>query len=407
MLSALLVSLREGLEAALVVGICLVYLQKIGRPELRRAVWYGVLAALAASLAGAVLLERFAVNQEWVEGVLMLVAAALLVSMIVWMRRVARTLRRDIEGKVNEFAGRGRFAALGLFAFVFAMVVREGIETVIFLSAVALNTEGLLLAVGTSLGLAAAVVIGILFFKGALPIPLHRFFQVTSVMLMVIAVQLILTGIHELSEAEAIPSGPWMMHLLGPIVRNEVFFFVVLLAVAAWLLGRELLQRRAQGGEQRWVAAATATALVALVALAAEHIYARNDIALAPVQVIEADGDAVRIPISWVDDGALHRFRLTHDRTSIRFIIVEKPDGHLVAALEACSICGAHPYHQEGAHIICHNCAAAIPLGFVDSPGGCNPIAVASRTEGDDLVIPVEGLLVGKKYFTGQNGHQH
>lgn len=407
MLSALLVSLREGLEAALVVGICLVYLQKIGRPELRRAVWYGVTAALAASLLGAMLLERFAVNQEWVEGVLMLVAAGLLVSMIVWMRRIARTLRRDIEGKVGQLAGRGRFAALGLFTFVFAMVVREGIETVIFLSAVALSTEGLLLALGTVLGLAAAVVVGILFFKGTLPIQLPRFFDATSIMLIVIAVQLTLTGIHELSEAEVIPSGPQMMHLLGPIVRNEVFFFVVLLAVAAWLVGRELWQHPAKRGERRWMAAATATALVALVALTAEHIYARNDMALAPLQVVEASGDSVRIPLSWVDDGALHRFRFTHERTSIRFMVVEKPDGHLVAALEACHICGAHPYHQEGAQIICHNCAAVIPIAFIDSPGGCNPIAVASRTEGDELVIPVEGLLGGTKYFAGQNGHSH
>ncbi len=407
MLSALLVSLREGLEAALVVGICLVYLQKIGRPELRRAVWYGVTAALAASLLGAMLLERFAVNQEWVEGMLMLVAAALLVSMIVWMRRVARTLRRDIEGKVGQLAGRGRFAALGLFAFVFAMVVREGIETVIFLSAVALNTEGLLLALGTVFGLAAAVVVGILFFKGTLPIQLPRFFDATSIMLMVIALQLTLTGIHELSEAEVIPSGPQMMHLLGPIVRNEVFFFVVLLAVAAWLLGRELWQHPAKRGERRWMAAATATALVALVALTAEHIYARNDMALAPLQVVEASGDSVRIPLSWVDDGALHRFRFTHDLTSIRFLVVEKPDGHLVAALEACHICGAHPYHQEGAQIICHNCAAVIPIAFIDSPGGCNPIAVASRTEGNELIIPVDGLLGGMKYFAGHNGHSH
>ena len=407
MLSALLVSLREGLEAALVVGICLVYLQKIGRPELRRAVWYGVTAALAASLLGALLLEKFAVSQEWVEGVLMLIAAALLVSMIVWMRRVARTLRSDIEGKVGQLAGRSRFAALGLFAFVFAMVVREGIETVIFLSAVALNTEGLMLAFGTGLGLAGAVVVGVFFFKGTLPIQLHRFFHVTSVMLIVIAVQLTLTGIHELSEAEVIPSGPQMMHLLGPIVRNEVFFFVVLLAVTAWLVGRELVQNRAPSRERRWMAAATATALVALVALTAEHIYARNDIALAPLQVVEATGDSVRIPLSWVDDGMLHRFRFTNDLTSIRFLVVEKPDGHLAVGLEACHICGAHAYHQEGVNLICHNCAASIPIAFFDSAGGCNPITVASRTEGDELVIPVEGLLGGTKYFAGQNGHQH
>jgi len=405
MLSAFLISLREGLEAALVVGICLVYLSKIGRRDLARPVWYGVAAALALSGVAAYLLEHFAWNQEGVEGVLMLVAAALLVSMIIWMRRVARTLRGDIEGKVNTLTGRGSAAALGLFLFVFAMVLREGIETVIFLGALSFNAEGLPLVVGTALGLAAAVVVGLFFFKGALPVPLGRFFDATSLMLIVITVQLVLSGLHELSEGEIIPSGPWMMRLLGPVVRNEIFFFVVLLATAAWLVGRELLQRRPQASERRWMTAGVAAALVALVVLTAEHIYARGANDLPAVLPVQASSDTVRIPLEWVSDGALHRFRFTHERTSIRFFVVTRPDGRLAVRLEACSICGAHPYHRDGDSVVCRNCDASIPLNFIDTSGGCNPIKAEAHAEGEELVIPVASLLGGERFFRGQNGN--
>jgi FTR1 family protein len=405
MLSAFLISLREGLEAALVVGICLVYLRKIGRTELARTVWYGVAAALGLSGVAAYVLERFAWNQEGVEGVLMLVAAALLVSMIVWMRRVARTLRGEIEGKVDTLAGRGPAAALGLFLFVFAMVLREGIETVIFLGALSFNADGLTLVLGTALGLAAAVVVGLFFFKGALPVPLGRFFDATSLMLMVITAQLILSGLHELSEAEMIPSGPWMMRVLGPIVRNEVFFFVLLLATAAWVVGRELLRSPALRGERRWMAAGAAAALVALVLLTAEHIYARGSNGLPDALPVPASSDTVRIPLEWVNDGALHRFRFSHERTSIRFFVVTRPTGELAVRLEACTICGAHPYFRDGEEVVCQNCAAAIPLGFLDTPGGCNPIKVDAHVEGEELVIPLASLLSGKRFFHGLNGN--
>ncbi|MGH9788276.1 MAG: Fe-S-containing protein [Candidatus Acidiferrales bacterium] len=404
MLSAFLISLREGLEAALVVGICLVYLRKINRRDLARPVWYGVAAALALSGVAAYLLEHFAWNQEGVEGVLMLVAAALLVSMILWMRQVARTLRGEIEGKVGALAGRGPAAALGLFLFVFAMVLREGIETVIFLGALSFNAEGLPLVLGTALGLVAAVVVGLFFFKGALPVPLARFFDATSLMLMVITAQLVLSGLHELSEAEMIPSGPAMMRILGPIVRNEIFFFVLLLATAAWVVGRELLQSRARN-ERRWMAAGAAAALVALVLLTAEHIYARGTNGLPDVLPVQASSDTVRIPLDWVDDGALHRFRFTHQRTSIRFFVVTRPTGELTARLEACTICGAHPYFRDGDEVVCQNCAAAIPLGFIDTPGGCNPIKVDARVEGEELVIPVASLVGGERFFGGLNGN--
>src|SRR5258708_21211125 len=105
-------------------------------------------------------------------------------SMIVWMNRVARHLKKNIEQKVESYAVRaGRAAGLGIFLFVFLVVVREGVELALILRAVEMSTEGLQTWIGTILGIAAAVAVGLFFFKGTLRVPLHRFFAVTSALL--------------------------------------------------------------------------------------------------------------------------------------------------------------------------------------------------------------------------------
>src|ERR1700747_3025180 len=140
MLSALLVALREGVEAALVVGIVLVYLNRTGRRALTRYAWGGVILAAGASFFTAILLQRWRVSEDGFEGLLMLLAAALVVTMIVWMNRVARTLRKDIESRLETYAQHStRAAGWGIGAFVFLLVVREGAELVLILRAVELS----------------------------------------------------------------------------------------------------------------------------------------------------------------------------------------------------------------------------------------------------------------------------
>ena len=203
MLSAFLLALREGVEASLVVGIILVYLSRTGRRNLARFVWYGVAMATALSLGVAVALERFQVNQDGFEGLMLLVASAFVITMIVWMNRVARHLKKEIEQKVEAFAERaGSAAGWGIFLFVFLMVLREGAELALILRAVELSSEGLQTWIGTIVGIAAAMAVGLFFFKGTLRVPLHRFFAATSIILMLVAFQLALTGLHELSEAQ-------------------------------------------------------------------------------------------------------------------------------------------------------------------------------------------------------------
>src|SRR6266849_551147 len=310
-LSAFLIALREGVEASLVVGIVLVYLSRTGRGHLTRFVWYGVAAAAALSLGVAVALERWRISQDGFEGLMLLVASVFVITMIVWMNRVARHLKKEIEQKVETYAARtGRAAGWGIFLFVFLMVLREGAELALILRAVELSSEGLQTWLGTILGIAVAVAVGLFFFKGTLRVPLHRFFAATSVILMLVAFQLALTGLHELSEAQWLPSSKTEMAVIGPIVRNELFFFVFIFGAAALLVLREWqsashaksAEATANDAEKRllesqnrrhrrWMVAAASGCLVVILVLTADFIYARANSAPPAVRVIAAEGD--------------------------------------------------------------------------------------------------------------------
>lgn len=418
MLAALLIALREGVEASLVVGIILVYLSRTGRSQLARYVWYGVAAAAALSLAVAILLERWRINEDGFEGVMYLVAAVFVITMILWMNRVARHLKKEMEQKIESYAGRaGAAAAWGVFFFVFLMVLREGAELAIILRAVELSSEGLQTWIGTTLGVGAAVAVGLFFFKGTLRVPLHRFFAVTSIILILVGVQLALTGLHELSEAQWLPSSKAEMAVIGPVVRNEVFFFVLIFGAAALLILREwqaashAKSAKEAAGEaekrlieaqnrrqRRWMIASATACLIVILVLTADFVYARVNAAPPSARAVAVDqaGDLVRIPISEVQDGRMHLFTVSTAGQSFRFMVIKKPDG-FGTALDACRICGAEGYRQDGQNVICRHCASAIYIPTIGSAGGCNPIGVPSHLDGADLVLDVSSLLRATK----------
>jgi high-affinity iron transporter len=410
-LSAFLIALREGVEASLVVGIILVYLSRTGRTHLARFAWYGVAAATALSLAVAIALERWRISEDGFEGVLLLVAAFFVITMIVWMNRVARHLKKDIEQKVEQYVVRaGSAAGWGIFLFVFLMVVREGAELALILRAVELSTEGLQTWIGTIVGIAAAVAVGVFFFKGTLRVPLHRFFAATSVILMLVAFQLALTGLHELSEAQWLPSSKTEMAVIGPIVRNELFFFVFIFGAAALLVLREwqsaslaksakeaandaerrLLESQNRR-QRRWMVAAASACLVVILVLTADFIYARANSAPPASRPVTATGNEVRIQLSEVQDGNLHLFTISVGGQSLRFLIIKKPNGY-GTALDACRICGAEGYRQDGQNVICRHCGSAIYVPSIGAQGGCNPIGVPAHIDGSDLVLDVGSL---------------
>ncbi len=416
MLSALLIALREGVEASLVVGIILVYLSRTSRQHLTRFVWYGVAAAAALSLAVAIALERWRISKDGFEGLMLLIAAVFVVTMIVWMNRVARHLKKDIEARVEAFAEKaGSAAGWGIFLFVFLMVLREGAELALILRAVELSSEGLQTWIGTIVGIAGAVAVGLFFFKGTLRVPLHRFFAATSVILMLVAFQLALTGLHELSEARWLPSSKTEMAILGPIVRNELFFFVFIFGAAALLILREWLassddksgqgpmsdaEKRLLNSQNRrqrnWMMAAAIASLTVILVLTADFIYARANSAAPTARPIEVAGNIVRVPTSEVQDGAMHLYTVKAENQTLRFMIIKKPNGWGVA-LDACRICGAEGYRQDGQNVICRHCASAIYIPSIGDQGGCNPIGVPSHGDGGDLVIDISSLTQAAK----------
>jgi len=417
LISAFLIALREGLEAALVVGIVLVYLDRTGRSHLSKFVWVGVGLAAALSLAAAVALERWQISEDGFEGVLMLVAAVFVVTMILWMNRVARHLRAEIERRIDSLAAKSdRAAGFGLGTFVFLMVVREGAELALILRAVELSSEGLAVWIGTGAGLIVAISVGVFFFHGTLKIPIGRFFAVTSTILIIVAVQLAITGVHELSEAQWLPSSKTEMALVGPIVRNDVFFFAVILGACILLVLREWLalprgtaplptandaERRRVSWERRkqsrWMFAAAAVFLLVILMLAADFVYARVAAAPPAAQALTAQGSEVRIPTAAVNDGSLHIFNVDNGGTALRFLIIHKPDGSWGTALDACMICGWAGYRQDGQNVVCRNCGSAIYVPTIGQAGGCNPVGVASHVEGNELVLDLSSLAAAAK----------
>jgi high-affinity iron transporter len=422
LLSSLLIALREGVEASLIVGIVLVYLSRSGRAPLARYVWAAVGCAVVSSGVVAYALSYWDINEDGFEGVLLLVAAFFVVSMVAWMNRIARKLKKEIEERVARLTERPEKAAgWGLFLFVFLMVVREGAELALILRAVEFSAQGVNVWIGTLLGLGIAVAVGLFFFKGTLRIPLGRFFAATSIILMIVAFQLALTGVHELSEAQWIASSQREMAIVGPIVRNDVFFFVVVLGAVAILVVREWLKvrhdpiavtkatpqeaplpqitdadrrralwdRRKQG---RWMFAAAAVSVLVIVALATDFVYGRAAAAPAPAQMLTAQNDSVRIPVVQISDNDLHFFQVRDGAASIRFFVIRKPGGAWGVALDACRICGPQGYRQDGQNVICRNCSSAIYIPSIGQAGGCNPVGLASRAEGDSIVVELKEL---------------
>jgi len=412
-LSAFLIALREGVEAALVVGIILVYLARTGRSHLARYVWSGVTVAAALSLAVAIALERWQINEDGFEGLMLLLAAAFVISMIIWMNRVARHLRKDIEQRIANYAVRaGSAAGWGIFLFVFLMVLREGAELALILRAVELSSEGIQTWIGTIVGLGAAIAVGLFFFQGTLKIPLHRFFAATTIILWLVAAQLALTGLHELSEARWLPSSKQEMALIGPIVRNEIFFFVFIFGAAILLILREWLtashakvaaaandaEKRLQAAQQKrqrnWMLAAASACLAVILVLTADFIYVRANSAPPSARAIAAagaSGDELRVPLSEVQDGNLHLFTVNSGGQAYRFLVIKKPNGWGIA-LDACRICGAEGYRQDGQNVVCRHCGSAIYVPTIGEAGGCNPVGLPFRMEGADLVVNVSAV---------------
>jgi high-affinity iron transporter len=413
MLQAFIITLREGVEAALIVGITLAYLNKIGRPELRKSVFTALISAFVSSIGIAIVLSRTQWNQDIFEGWIMLIAAFFVVTMIIFMMKTGRTLKGQIEGKVSLLAGSN--ARFGLFFFVFLMVLREGVETVLILGAVSLNSTELLSFLGTLSGVIVAIVFGVMFVKGSVRINLQKFFRVTTVILFFVAAQLIISGLHELSENGVLPSSREEMALIGPIVRNDLFFFITIVALAALMVLFEVKRRQPAAlpespaerrkalwsarRERLWMVSVYASSFLFILMVTAEFIYAKSVSALSPAAEVTFQNGQVSIPLTQVADGDLHRFEARENGTAVRFWLYKKPDGKVATVFDACQICGPVGFYKGPNGVVCKNCAAPINGQSVGMTGGCNPIPLKAEQTADAIVIHETDIAAGAHIF--------
>src|SRR5918992_833251 len=225
--ATLLITLREGIEAALVISIILAYLNAIGRRDQHGIVWAGTGAAVSLSFvargglfatAGALPDEA----EEAFEGIASLLAVAVLTWMIFWMRRQARFLKGELQERVDVALASG--SALALPALAFVVVVREGLETVLFLfSAIRTTAEGSVALgyVGAALGLVVAAVLGYLIYRGGIRLNLRTFFKVTGALILVVAAGLLAGGIHDLQEVGWITFGTATAFDISGVLSDE------------------------------------------------------------------------------------------------------------------------------------------------------------------------------------------
>jgi len=265
-MTALVISLREGLEAALIVGILLGALKQLSRPELGRYIWTGVISAVVVSVIAAAGLVAAGIELEGTaeqvfEGVTLITAAVFLTGMIFWMKRQGKGFRTALEanvrGAAQQTSSANASSGWALFAVAFFAVVREGVELALLLVATSLKGPALNTIVGAAAGIGAAVVIGILIYRGVLHLNLRTFFGVTNALLLLFAAGMVALGIHELVEASMMPAIIDPLYNLNPILSDkstvgevlksllgyngnpalsETIAYIAYLAVMGWLI---------------------------------------------------------------------------------------------------------------------------------------------------------------------------
>jgi high-affinity iron transporter len=417
MLQALVIVLREGVESALVLAIVLSYLQKTGRAALTPWVYAGVGLALVGSVAGAITLTSMKLDSEAIEGPLMLIGALFVITLVWWMNRAAKGLKKEIEAHVEVASTRAGGAGWGVLLFATFMILREGVETVLFLAAASFTSKGLAELIGAGLGLALAVAFGYFLIKGSLRVDIGRFFRITTIVLYVLAFQLIVGGFHELAESGRVPSTKALMAFVGPIVRHDTYVFLAALVLAVGLVG--LGARRgpaaaaadaqaADTAAARRLALAEArrrrltqlggliTALLVVGILVGGVVLQPGPPPKAQAAVVTPDAQGlIDLPLASVNDGKIHFFEVADPKAAgamLRFFAIQKPDGAMQACMDACEICGDLGYYQDLSGLNCRNCGAPINLPTLGQTGGCNPIPVQSSVQRGEFVVDAASI---------------
>jgi high-affinity iron transporter len=245
------IALREGIEMFLILALILSYLARTGRRSLARAVYAGTAVSLATCFVAFLLFQRAANRSLW-EGLLALVAAALVASLLVYMKKVSAHLKTDIENSVEARASASpRQAFWGVFAFTLLMITREGMETALMISTALFQLRSAAVSLGLALGIGAAVAIGLAWTRLGRRVDLKALLNVLAVFLSLFVVQLLLYGVHELAEARILPASQTIhdaTEILGPDGKiGHLLAYSLAVVPTVWLLTLWWKRRRQAG----------------------------------------------------------------------------------------------------------------------------------------------------------------
>src|SRR3990172_2442158 len=333
-MEAFVITLREGMEAALVVGLILAYLNRTGRTALRRWAYAGLGVAVVFSILGAVVfsLAGFDPENEILEGTMLAIAALLVLSLVVWMWRTSRGIKQQVEDRLESLTTSGmKRQGWGILAFVFFMVFREGVEMILFLAALSLTaTPDLVGMLGGLSGLGLAALFGVLIVKGSLRINLRRFFGVTGFVLMVLVARLVAGSLHEFFEVGLLPSTPALLAVIGFIVKDSTSTIILIALVALPVLtmlpemrlkpealasfpGESNVDRRKRLAglyrSRNWQTALVSAMLVTVLPLgAATYAFGKSAYRPDPQAVTVHDDGMVHIPVSDLVPGQLNLY---------------------------------------------------------------------------------------------------
>ncbi len=263
---------------------------------------------------------------------------------------------------------------------------------------------------------------GYLFIKGSMRMNLGRFFKITGVMLAIIIFQMIVGGIHEWAEVGIIPQSPIYMQIVGPLTLEStsvIFsgimlgFLVLLFIMVPWqqikIEGTEGIEKRKALGalrkerNRKIVASVVAASLI--LAFVTTQISALPTGTDPTPEKVSVSGNTIKIPVASAADGNLHKYVCdtqnhpancpmhgSDGTANARILAIKKSDGSVAVAYDACALCGAAGYKQEGNLLICKRCGAPIDPDTVDLGGGCNPINLPYTVEGGEIVIKTEDI---------------
>lgn len=421
-MQSIIITLREGIEAALAVGIILTYLNRLKRDDLKKGVYWGIGVAVVLSIVIAVVFHfiKFDPDNEILEGSMYLIAGIFVVSLIIWMNKASKGVSNEITGQLSQIVHKSAGQIAGVFFFTLFMVFREGVETVIFIYTLASGSSAITNVTGSIFGIILAAAFAYLFMKGSARIDISKLFKVLNIILYILVVRLFAGAIHEFGEKQLIPLGPSVANILGYIVRDNsiilISMFLITLPLLMMVLSREKKdindlsgvekrRRLAEMHTQRNIRIATISIIVAIdLLLGYEYIEALNKKVIDPVpKKVEVKGEDVRLPVSDLGENVLNKYSYTTDDGKvIRFVLIKRKDGTIGSGLDACMVCGSKGYYQEYGNeenITCRNCNAPISISTVGFPGGCNPIELKTEVKNDQIIIKAEDLLKSKKEF--------